>query len=149
MFTGGGDRRYGGADIGHAIVSRSVFTGLRQAVLEMKNFLKRLWCSGTMKQTMFSGAMTAMVTPFHNGKLDEDRLRQQVEFQIRGGINGLVPVGPPAVSHAEFRRTPEGDRIHGQARRGRVPVIAGTGANATSEALELHFAAKKLGATRA
>ena len=42
---------------------------------------------------MFSGAMTAMVTPFRGGKLDEARLREQVEFQIRGGIDGLAPVG--------------------------------------------------------
>jgi len=40
-----------------------------------------------------SGAMTAMITPFHEGKVDEQRLRQQVEFQIKQGIEGLVPVG--------------------------------------------------------
>jgi len=97
---------------------------------------------------MFSGAMTAMVTPFHEGKLDDDRLRQQVEFQIRGGINALVPVGTtgesPTLNFEEHLRV-----IDHTVRyvAGRVPVIAGTGANATSEALELHFAAKKIGAT--
>ena len=42
---------------------------------------------------MFSGAMTAMVTPFRNGKLDESRLREQVEHQINSGIDALVPCG--------------------------------------------------------
>jgi 4-hydroxy-tetrahydrodipicolinate synthase len=97
---------------------------------------------------MFSGAMTAMVTPFHEGKVDDDRLRQQVEFQIRGGINALVPVGTtgesPTLNFDEHLRVIERTV---QCVAGRVPVIAGTGANATSEALELHFAAKKIGAT--
>ena len=42
---------------------------------------------------MFSGAFTAMVTPFRDGQLDEARLREQIEYQIAGGIDGLVPVG--------------------------------------------------------
>ena len=42
---------------------------------------------------MFSGALTAMVTPFQEGKIDEGRLRDQIEYQIQGGIDGLVPVG--------------------------------------------------------
>lgn len=97
---------------------------------------------------MFTGAMTAMVTPFHEGKLDEARLRDQVEFQIKNGIDGLVPVGTtgesPTVDFKEHARVIE---LTVQAARGRVPVIAGTGANATSEAIELHQIAKKLGAT--
>jgi 4-hydroxy-tetrahydrodipicolinate synthase len=97
---------------------------------------------------MFSGAMTAMVTPFHEGKLDDDRLRQQIEYQIRGGINGLVPVGTtgesPTLNFEEHLHVIEQTvRIVAA----RVPVIAGTGANATTEALELHAAAKKIGAT--
>jgi 4-hydroxy-tetrahydrodipicolinate synthase len=97
---------------------------------------------------MFSGAMTAMVTPFRDGKLDENRLREQVEFQIKGGIDGLVPVGTtgesPTLDWKEHARVFE---LTVQCAKGRVPVIAGTGANSTAEALELHQVAKKLGAT--
>jgi 4-hydroxy-tetrahydrodipicolinate synthase len=97
---------------------------------------------------MFSGAMTAMVTPFRDGKLDESRLRQQIEAQIQGGIDALVPVGTtgesPTLDFKEHERVIE---LTVQVARGRVPVIAGTGANATSEAAELHAFAKKVGAS--
>ncbi len=97
---------------------------------------------------MFSGAMTAMVTPFRDGRVDENRLREQVEFQIRGGIDGLVPVGTtgesPTLSMDEHVRMIE-QTVKLVA--GRVPVIGGVGGNATAEALELHAAAKKVGAT--
>ena len=97
---------------------------------------------------MFSGAMTAMITPFREGKLDESRLREQVEYQIKSGIDGLVPVGTtgesPTLDWQEHERVFE---LTIQFARGRVPVIAGTGANSTTEAIELHQIAKKLGAT--
>ncbi len=96
---------------------------------------------------MFSGALTAMVTPFREGRVDENRLREQVEYQIRGGINGLVPVGTtgesPTLDVKEHIQVIE-QTVKFAASR--VPVIAGTGANATSEAIELHAAAKKVGA---
>jgi 4-hydroxy-tetrahydrodipicolinate synthase len=96
---------------------------------------------------MFSGAITALVTPFRDGRLDEARLREQVEFQIKGGIDGLVPVGTTGESPTlDF---PEHERVIAlsvEVARGRVPVIAGTGANSTSEALELHAFAKRAGA---
>ena len=96
---------------------------------------------------MFSGAFTATVTPFHEGKLDEARLREQIEFQIKGGIDGLVPVGTtgesPTLDFAEHERV---IALTVETVRGRVPVVAGTGGNATSEALELHQFAKKAGA---
>src|SRR3982751_1013868 len=96
---------------------------------------------------MFSGAMTAMVTPFRDGKVDEGRLREQVEFQISGGIDGRVPVGTTGESPTlDF---PEHERVIAltvEYAKKRVPVIAGTGANATTEALELHTFAKKAGA---
>ena len=95
---------------------------------------------------MFSGAMTALVTPFREGRLDEARLKEQVEHQIKGGIDGLVPVGTtgesPTVDFEEHARVIE---LTVEFARGRVPVIAGTGANATSEAVELHQIAKKAG----
>jgi 4-hydroxy-tetrahydrodipicolinate synthase len=94
------------------------------------------------------GAMTAMVTPFREGKVDEQRLREQVEFQIKNGIDGLVPVGTtgesPTLDFKEHARVIE---LTVQYAAGRVPVIAGTGANATSEAFELHQIAKRAGAT--
>src|SRR6185312_15340702 len=97
---------------------------------------------------MFSGAMTATVTPFREGRLDETRLRDQVEHQIKGGIEALVPVGTtgesPTVDFKEHARLIE---LAVQFSRGRVPVIAGVGANATSEAIELHQIAKRVGAT--
>ena len=97
---------------------------------------------------MFSGAMTAMVTPFRDGKLDENRLREQIEFQIKNGIDGLVPVGTtgesPTVDFDEHERVIELTVKHAA---GRVPVIAGVGANATSEAVKLHQFAKKAGVT--
>jgi 4-hydroxy-tetrahydrodipicolinate synthase len=99
---------------------------------------------------MFSGAMTAMVTPFAGGRVDEARLKDQVEFQIREGISALVPVGTtgesPTLDFKEHIRVIELTVKHAN---GRVPVIGGTGANSTSEALELHKAAKDVGANAA
>jgi len=97
---------------------------------------------------MFSGALTAMITPFREGRLDEARLREQIEHQIAGGIDGLVPVGTtgesPTLSFEEHKRV---IRLAVELVRGRVPVIAGTGGNATPEAIELHSYAKEVGAT--
>ena len=96
---------------------------------------------------MFTGAMTAMITPFREGRIDEQRLKEQVEFQIRQGIDALVPVGTtgesPTLDVKEHARVIE---LTVQYAAGRVPVIAGTGANATTEALELHQIAKRAGA---
>ena len=100
------------------------------------------------QQPTFAGAYTAMVSPFREGKLDENRLREQIEYQIKGGIDGLVPVGTtgesPTLDFPEHERVIE---LTVEASRGRVPVVAGTGANATTEALELHSFARKAGAT--
>lgn len=93
------------------------------------------------------GALTAMVTPFTQGVLDEQRLRKQVEFQITSGIDGLVPVGTTGESPTlDFQEHERVIALTVECARGRVPVVAGTGANATSEALELHAYAKKAGA---
>jgi 4-hydroxy-tetrahydrodipicolinate synthase len=93
------------------------------------------------------GAMTALITPFRDGKLDEARLREQIEFQIKGGIEALVPVGTtgesPTLDFKEHARVLE---LTVQYVAGRVPVIAGTGANATTEAIELQSIAKRVGA---
>src|SRR5688500_4877047 len=96
---------------------------------------------------MFSGAMTAIVTPFREGRLDEARLKEQVDQQSRGGIDGRVPVGTtgesPTVDFKEHARVIE---LTVQFANGRVPVVAGTGANSTTEAIELQQIAKKAGA---
>ena len=95
---------------------------------------------------MFTGAMTAMVTPFRSGKVDEGRLREQIEYQIAQGIDGLVPVGTtgesPTLDFAEHERVIS---LTVEYARKRVPVIGGTGGNATSEAMELHRHAKAAG----
>src|SRR6266567_5621669 len=94
-----------------------------------------------------TGAMTAMVTPFREGRVDEARLREQIEFQIKSGIDGLVPVGTtgesPTLDFPEHERVIQ---ITTTIANRRVPVIAGVGGNATTEALELHGFAKKCGA---
>ncbi len=91
--------------------------------------------------------MTATVTPFREGKVDEQRLREQVEFQIKSGIDGLVPVGTTGESPTlDFREHARVIELTVQFAANRVPVIAGTGANSTLEAIELHQIAKKAGA---
>lgn len=96
---------------------------------------------------MFAGAYTALITPFTRaGAVDYARLRELVRFQIAGGIDGLVPVGTtgesPTVDMAEHL---EIIRVVVEEAAGRVQVIAGTGANATAEALELTKEARALG----
>jgi len=95
----------------------------------------------------FSGAITAMVTPVRDGKVDDSRLREQIEYQIRNGIDGLFPVGTtgesPTLDFTEHERVIQ---ITVTIANRRVPIIAGVGGNATTEALELHSFAKKVGA---
>jgi 4-hydroxy-tetrahydrodipicolinate synthase len=97
---------------------------------------------------MFQGAFTALVTPFRkDGAVDEDSLRRLVNFQIDEGIAGIVPMGTtgesPTVSHDE---NIDVIRIVVEETRGRVPVIAGTGSNSTSEAVDMTRRAKEIGA---
>ncbi|HXU60368.1 MAG TPA: 4-hydroxy-tetrahydrodipicolinate synthase [Polyangia bacterium] len=96
---------------------------------------------------MFTGVITALVTPFRGDAIDEEALRRLVEEQIAGGIDGLVPVGTtgesPTVTVEEHIRIIE---IVVQAAKKRVPVIAGTGSNSTRETIELSAAARKVGA---
>ena len=96
---------------------------------------------------MFKGAFTAIVTPFKNGQFDEAAYRELIEFQIKGGIHGIVPCGTtgesPTLSHAEHKRVVETciDQV-----KKRVVVIAGSGSNNTAEALELTKHAQAAGA---
>ncbi|HKB57068.1 MAG TPA: 4-hydroxy-tetrahydrodipicolinate synthase, partial [Lacunisphaera sp.] len=95
----------------------------------------------------FTGTYTALVTPFRHGAVAYGELRKLVEFQIKGGISGLVPVGTtgesPTVTHEEHLDI---IRCTIEAARGRVPVIAGTGSNSTREAIDLTEAADDAGA---
>jgi 4-hydroxy-tetrahydrodipicolinate synthase len=96
---------------------------------------------------MFKGSITALITPFRNGELDEAALARFVDWQITEGTHGLVPVGTtgesPTLDFDEHKRVIE---ITVQAAKKRVPVIAGTGSNATDEAIELSQYAEKAGA---
>lgn len=96
---------------------------------------------------MFSGSITALITPFHNGAFDEDAMARFVKWQIDEGSHGLVPVGTtgesPTVSHAEHRRIIE---ITIEVAAKRVPVIAGAGSNSTTEAVHLVEFAEQAGA---
>lgn len=99
------------------------------------------------KNGTFRGSMTALVTPFKNGKVDEAAFRGHVDWQIAQGTHGLVPVGTtgesPTLSHAEHKSVVEWCINEA---KGRVPVIAGAGSNNTNEAVELSRHAEKAGA---
>lgn len=92
------------------------------------------------------GSLTALVTPFKNGKVDEDAFRALVAWQIAEGTQGLVPCGTtgesPTLSHEEHNRVIE---LCVEEAKGRVPVIAGAGSNATDEAIMLTRHAKDVG----
>ncbi|MEL6373477.1 MAG: 4-hydroxy-tetrahydrodipicolinate synthase [Pseudomonadota bacterium] len=99
---------------------------------------------------MFKGSITALITPFKDGVVDEAAYERFVDWQIREGTHGLVPVGTtgesPTLSHEEHRRVVD---LCIKVADGRVPVIAGAGSNATSEAIELADHAKAAGAAAA
>ncbi len=97
---------------------------------------------------MFKGCYTAMVTPFaKDGSVDYDRFGELIEFQVEGGVDGIVPVGTtgesPTLDVREHHRVIE---YAVKAAAGRIKVIAGTGGNSTAEALELTAHAREAGA---
>src|SRR5258706_7255558 len=104
----------------------------------------------TVSTDRIRGLITALITPFKNGELDEAALRNIIAWQIAEGTNGLVPVGTtgesPTLSHREHMRVVE---LCVQTAAGRVPVIAGAGSNSTREAIELTRHAKQVGADAA
>jgi 4-hydroxy-tetrahydrodipicolinate synthase len=97
--------------------------------------------------TPFRGAFVAIVTPFIDGQLDEQGLRDLIEFQITNGTHGIVPCGTTGesatMSHAEHHRVVE---LTIKTVNGRVPILAGTGSNSTTETIELTRHAKEAGA---
>src|SRR5256884_3192656 len=95
----------------------------------------------------FTGSFVALVTPFKNGKVDEAKLRELVELHVANGTDGLVPCGTtgesPTLSHDEHKRVVE---VVVEAARKRIKVVAGTGSNCTTEALDLTKHAERVGA---
>lgn len=96
---------------------------------------------------MFTGALVALVTPFHNGEVDFRTMDELVDFQLESGIDGIVPCGTtgesPTLTHQEHKKVIE--RVV-KAVNDEVPVIAGAGSNSTAEAIELAEFARKIGA---
>ena len=99
---------------------------------------------------MFTGSITALVTPFRDGAVDEKAFQALVAWQVAEGSNGVVPCGTtgesPTLSHAEHHRVVE---LCVEVAKGRIPVIAGTGSNSTDEAIDLTRHAKAAGADAA
>ncbi|MFZ9938588.1 MAG: 4-hydroxy-tetrahydrodipicolinate synthase [Luteolibacter sp.] len=96
----------------------------------------------------FSGTYTALITPFRDGAVDVPAYRALIERQIAGGVDGIVPVGTTGESPTlDTDEHIEVIRLAIEFAAGRCEVVAGTGANATAEAIELTQAAEKLGAT--
>jgi 4-hydroxy-tetrahydrodipicolinate synthase len=94
--------------------------------------------------------MPALITPLRDGGFDEDAYRSLIDWHVEQGTDGLVPCGTtgesPTLDHAEHKRVVE---VCIEAAAGRVPVIAGTGSNSTSEAIDLTRHAKQVGADAA
>ena len=98
-------------------------------------------------RVMFTGTYTAIVTPFRDGKVDEAALQRLVESQVKGGVDGIVPVGTtgesPTLDYDEHIRVVE---LSVKFAKGRILVIAGPGATSTSEAIYLTQRAEQVGA---
>ncbi len=96
---------------------------------------------------MLKGSIVALITPFNEDKLDEENYSNLIHYHIKNGTNGVVPAGTtgesPTLSHNEHRRVIE---IAVKECRDKIPVLAGTGSNSTSEAIELSRHAEKTGA---
>jgi len=100
---------------------------------------------------MLKGSLVALITPMHaDGSVDEKKLAEFIDWQIKEGTQGIVPTGTtgesPTLTHEEHKRVVE---IAVEVAAGRVPVIAGTGSNSTAEALDFTRHAKKAGADMA
>jgi 4-hydroxy-tetrahydrodipicolinate synthase len=100
-----------------------------------------------MAKRVFQGSLVALVTPFRDGRVDEAKLKELVEFHIQGGTDALVPCGTtgesPTLDHDEHKRVID---VVIQAANKRIPVVAGTGSNSTAEAVSLTKHAKAAGA---
>ena len=99
---------------------------------------------------MFSGSMTAIITPFRDGQIDAQALQRLIDFQLANGTSAIVPCGSTGES-ATLTHQEHIDVLSLVVKfvKGRVPVIAGTGSNSTAEAIALTRAAKEAGASAA
>jgi 4-hydroxy-tetrahydrodipicolinate synthase len=96
---------------------------------------------------MVTGTYTAIVTPFRGGKLDANGLKRLIEMQVRGGVDGIVPVGTTGESPTlDYKEHIEVIARAVEFSAGRIQVMAGTGGNSTSEAVYLTQEAEKAGA---
>ena len=97
---------------------------------------------------MFKGSIVALITPFKNNVLDQDKYASLIHYHIKNGTKGVVPAGTtgesPTLDHEEHKKVIE---ISVKESNGKIPVIAGTGSNSTSEAIELSKYAEKSGAS--
>ena len=95
---------------------------------------------------MYSGTYTALVTPFKDDRIDAESFRNLIEYQVKGGVSGLVPVGTtgesPTLDHEEHARVVE---MAVEFAAGRCRIVAGTGSNSTREAISLTKDAEKAG----
>lgn len=96
---------------------------------------------------MFSGSLVALITPFKNGRVDENRLAELIEWHMRSGTHGIVPCGTTGesatLSHEEHTQVVK--FVVNQVKK-RAPVVAGTGSNSTTEAIRLTREAQEVGA---
>lgn len=99
---------------------------------------------------MFKGSIVAIITPFKNGKIDEDKYISLINYHLKNGTSGIVPAGTtgesPTLQHIEHKRVIE---LCVRESKGKIPVIAGTGSNSTEEAISLTKYAEKAGANAA
>jgi len=99
---------------------------------------------------MIKGSIVALITPFKNNKLDEEKYISLIHHHIKSGTSGLVPAGTtgesPTLTHKEHERVIE---LCVNESKGKIPVIAGTGSNSTEEAISLTKYAEKIGANAA
>ena len=99
---------------------------------------------------MFKGSIVAIITPFKNGKLDEDTYISLIHYHLKNNTSGIVPAGTtgesPTLNHEEHKRVIE---LCVKECKGKIPIIAGTGSNSTEEAITLTKHAEKAGANAA
>lgn len=129
------------------LLNIATLVGLLKATVGRPGRPQRILSQAIMKTIQFSGVFTALATPMHDGAVAFEALETLVAHQLEGGINGLVSVGTtgesPTLSHREHI---EVIRATVRAAGGSAPVLAGTGSNATAEAVELTRQADAAGA---
>src|SRR5436305_3849514 len=125
-------------------MTRALKRGHKIGVAKFRQILE---CSGGVKEKIFSVTFTAIVTPFREGKVDEQALEKLVKAQIKAGVDGVVPVGTtgesPTLDYEEHIGVIEAVIDFAEEK---LKVLAGTGANSTTEAIYLTKAAQDAGA---